>query len=61
MTQQVRATRTANKLDLLYFALVCLLFYALNAFRKLLQLGGVRFPALVDLCDGATVEIRDGL
>ena len=47
------ATRTANKLNLLYLALIRLLLHALRAFREPVRLGGVRLPALVDLRDGA--------
>jgi hypothetical protein len=55
------ATRTANEFNLLYFTLIRLLFHVLSAFRKPVHLCGMRFPTLVDLCDGARVEIGDGL
>jgi hypothetical protein len=55
------ATRTANEFNLLYFALIRLLFHVLSAFRKPVRLCGVRFSTLVDLCDGARIEIGDGL
>jgi hypothetical protein len=55
------ATRTANELNLLYFALIRLLFHVLSAFREPVHLRGMRVPTLVDLRDGARVEIGDGL
>jgi len=55
------ATQTANEFNLLYFALIRLLFHGLSAFCKFVHLCGVRFPTLVDLCDGARIEIGDGL
>ena len=55
------ATRTTDELDFLHLALIGLLFHVLGAFREPLRLCGVRFPALVDLRDGAGVEICDGL
>jgi hypothetical protein len=65
LKKQVReragAIRTTNKLNLLYLALIRLLFHALSAFREPGCLRGVRFPALVDLCDGAGIEVGDGL
>ena len=55
------ATRTANEFNLLYFALIRLPFHVLSAFREPVHLRGMRLPTLVDLCDGARVEIGDGL
>ena len=57
----VSKTLTTYEFDLLQLALIRLLFHVLNAFRDLLRLRGVRFPALGDLSDGARVEIREGL
>jgi hypothetical protein len=53
--------RTTNKLNLLHLALIRLLFHALSAFCEPVRLCGVRFPALVDLCDGAGIEFREGV